>query len=127
MAKKTKGKAVWLWGSALLFGAGYLATRLMIAFAPGRYSSLVTGLIVLLTIPFAAVTRSVLRGLLRGLFMGFSGSLGIAAAVLGQQQITEVAVTFFLIAASSTLICCAVAGALFAHLAAKRYEQLYGD
>ncbi len=117
-----------MWSTALLFGVAYLATRLMIAFAPRQNASAITGLTVLLTIPFAARMRKAMWGFLYGLALGFVGSLGIATAVMGQSaSINTWITTHFAIAASSTLICCALAGALFGHLAARRHRQICGD
>ena len=124
--KKTKLKSGWMWSTALLFGAGYLATSIMKAFSPGENARYITGLIVLLVIPFAARTRKVAVGLWRGVYLGLAGSIGMLGALMGGGSVNEKMTTYFAIAATSTLICSAVVGALFAHLADKRYKQLYG-
>ena len=128
MPRKVKRKRGWFWAAALLFAAGYLATRLMMAWWPAQTPAVTTGLLVTLTIPFAARARRLLRGALRGLGLGLAGSLGLAAAVLGPGRgINPVTTTLISISAATIMICCTVAGGIFALLAERRRRKLEGD
>ena len=128
MARKVKRKTGWFWAAALLFGVGYLATRLMMAWKPSQPPTVVIPLLVALTIPFADRARSLLRGALRGLGLGLAGSLGLAAAVLGPGRgINPVTTTLISISAATIMICCTVAGGIFALLAERRRRKLEGD
>ena len=120
MARKVKRKTGWFWASALLFGVGYLATRLMIAWWPAQTPVVTTGLLVALTIPFAAGARRLLGGALRGLGLGLAGTLGLAAAVLGS---VAFATMLICISAAVIMICCTVAGGIFASLAQRRRRK----
>ena len=124
MAKKVKRKTGWFWAAALLFAAGYVATRLMMAWRPARTPEVVTPLLVALTIPFADRARSLVSGALRGLGLGLAGTMGVAAAVLGPGGgINPITTTMIGISAAVTMICCTAAGALFAKLGQRRRRR----
>jgi len=124
VARKVKRKTGWFWAAGLLFSAGYLAARLMLAWRPTQTPAVVTALLVALTIPFADRARSLLRGALRGLGLGLAGSVGLAAAVLGPGGgINPVTTTLISISAAITMICCTVAGGIFASLAQRRRRR----
>ena len=124
MARKVKRKTGWFWAAALLFAAGYLATRLMMAWRPSQTPAVVTALLVALTIPFADRARSLLNGALRGLGLGLAGAVGLAAAVLGPGGgINPITTTLISISAAVITICCTVAGGIFAALARRRRRR----
>jgi len=124
VARKVKRKTGWFWAAALLFAAGYLATRLMMAWRPSQTPAVVTALLVALTIPFADRARSLLSGALRGLGLGLAGTMGLAAAVLGPGGgINPVTTTMIGISAAVTMICCTVTGGIFAALAKRRRRR----
>ena len=121
MAKKVKRKTGWFWAAGLLFAAGYLAMRLMMmAWRPSQTRAVVPALLVALTIPFTDRARSLLRGALRGLGLGLAGSVGLAAAVLRPGGGVSPATTM---QAAITMICCTVAGGIFASLGQRRRRR----
>lgn len=124
MAKKVKRKTGWFWAAALLFAAGYMATRLMMAWRPSQTPPVVTALLVALTIPLAGRAPSLLSGALRGLGLGLAGTVGLAAAVLGPGGgINPVTTTLISLSAAVIMICCTVTGAVFAALGQRRRRR----
>jgi len=79
--------------------------------------------------PFGARARGMLRGALRGLTLGLAGAFGIAmglstlTAPLGPEALRLMAS----LAALTTMILCAVTGAIFGLLAERRHRRMQGD
>lgn len=152
MARRAKKRYGWLWAGALFFSAGYLitaagippaphvqpstapatATRAAPPAAPAEYERLGSPLyamvaLVALTIPFAARTRGLLAGALRGAGMGAAGAAGIAFGLSKVWWVdTESVRKASLLAAMTSVLLCAAAGAVFALLAQRRHRRLFG-
>jgi hypothetical protein len=129
VAKKTTGITIWLIGVIVLALAGYLVTGWLISGGSRSNPSVLTGLFVALTIPFAMRTPGMVRAALLGLALGLAGSLGATGAIFAASQ--EEAGVFTIerltaLAGLTVLVTCiftTAAGALFGSLAARRAKR----
>jgi hypothetical protein len=130
LARKRKSRFGVMWIGGLAFAAGYLVTNLLQGTDyAGKAPTLATTVAVALTIPLAARARRVLHGALRGLGLGLAAAVGIALAMYKPEHAAhpEIAAAAGSLAMLVTMICCTIAGALFAYLAERRRRILYGQ
>ena len=128
MAGKTKRSYAWMWAVGLAFSATWLTVMLLKATAlADRRVIIAPAIAVACTMVAAGRTRSMIRGALYGIGLALASSGGTALAMINPDEFHPEG---FQIAATLTaviaMICCAVAGALFAFLADRRHRKLYG-
>ena len=127
MAGKTKRNYGWMWGAGLAFAATWLTVTLL----KGRIDAdrrvvIAPAVAVAFTMIAASRTRNMVRGALYGIGLALASSAGAAMGILTEFLPDDSQIIAILTAVIS-MICSAVAGALFAHLADRRHRRLYGD